>query len=98
MKEIKNEKLEKEEKEVSFPRAILNFSKELNELLVSGGLQNGEELAGTPAIVDCPLGNGHIVMFACNPFWRHITHGSFFLVFNILLHYDHLDSGKESKD
>jgi len=30
-------------------------------------------------------------MFALNPMRRHQTHGSFFLVFNAMLHFDHWD-------
>jgi hypothetical protein len=62
--------------------------------LISGGLANGEELAGAPAVVDCKLGDGHIVMFSINPMWRHETHGSFFLVFNSMIHYKNLDYKK----
>ena len=75
------------------PRTILRFDAE-NELLISGMLAGGRELAGKPAIVDVPKGKGHIVMFANNPMWRFETQGSFFLLFNAMLHFDHLDVGK----
>jgi len=45
-------------------------------------LAGGSELANAPAVVDVPVGQGHVVMFANNPMWRHQTQGSFFLVFN----------------
>ena len=41
-------------------------------------------------MVDAPLGNGHVVLFAINPMWRHITQGQWSLVFNAILHFDHL--------
>ena len=44
-------------------------------------------------VVDSPLGGGHVVLFSMNPMWRGETHGSYFLVFNALLHWDHLDAG-----
>ena len=75
------------------PRTILRFGAE-NELLISGMLAGGRELAGKPAIVDVAKGKGHIVMFANNPMWRYETQGSFFLLFNAMLHFDHLDVGK----
>jgi len=71
-------------------RTILSFTRTVNELLISGGLAGGEELAGTPALVDAPLGTGHVVMFNFNPMWRHETHGSFFLVFNAMLNFKNL--------
>ena len=42
-------------------------------------LAGGSELAGTPAVIDVPLGKGHVVLFGNNPMWRHETHGSFML-------------------
>ncbi len=75
-------------------KTILRFAQKVDDLLISGGLANGEELAGAPAVVDCKLGDGHIVMFSINPMWRHETHGSFFLVFNSMIHYKNLDYEK----
>ena len=77
----------------SGPRAkiILNFSRTVEDLLISGGLAGGTELAGAPALVDAPLGAGHIVMFSFNPMWRHQTQGSFALVFNAMLNFKNLN-------
>ncbi len=75
------------------PRVILRFAAE-KELLISGMLAGGSELANRPAVVDVPVGKGHVVMFANNPFWRHQTHGSFSLLFNALLNFDHLHVGR----
>jgi hypothetical protein len=71
------------------PRVVLRFAPE-KELLVSGMLAGGADLANKAAVVDVPVGRGHIVMFANNPMWRHQTHGSFSLLFNAILHYDNL--------
>ena len=75
------------------PRIVLRFAPE-KELLISGMLSGGSELAGKAAIVDVPVGRGHVVMFANNPMWRHETHGSFSLLFNAILHYDNLGVGR----
>ena len=72
------------------PRTIISYAKNVGELLISGGLAGGEELAGTPALIDASLGNGHVVMFGFNPMWRQETHGSFFLVFNAMLNFKNL--------
>ncbi|MDX2030310.1 MAG: M14 family zinc carboxypeptidase [Blastocatellia bacterium] len=77
----------------SRPRVILRFADEKN-LLVSGMLAGGNELAGKAAVVDIPVGKGHVVMFANNPMWRHQTHGSFSLLFNAALNFDHLHVGR----
>jgi hypothetical protein len=76
------------------PRVVLRFTTDEKKLLISGGLSGGSELTGAPAVVDCELGEGHIVLFSINPMWRHQTHGSYSLVLNAMLHYDHLDAGK----
>jgi len=41
-----------------------------------------------------PLGDGHVVMFSFNPFWRSHTHGSYALLFNVLMHHDALSAGE----
>ena len=80
------------------PRVVLQFNDDADDLLISGMLEGGGELAGTAAVVDVPVGEGHIVMFSINPMWRHETHGSFALVFNTILHWDHLDAGSDEED
>jgi hypothetical protein len=76
------------------PRVVVRFTRDEKKLLISGGLSGGSELAGAPAVVDCKLGEGHVVLFSINPMWRHQTHGSYSLVLNAMLHFNHLDAGK----
>jgi hypothetical protein len=76
------------------PRVVLRFATDEKSLLVSGMLAGGSELAGRPAVIDVPVGRGHVVMFANNPMWRHQTHGSFSLLFNAALNFDHLHVGR----
>ena len=76
----------------AFPRVVLRFAPE-KELLLSGMITSANEIAEKPAVVDVPHGKGHVVLFANNPMWRAETGGSFFLVFNAMLNYDHLDAG-----
>ncbi|HJP90543.1 MAG TPA: M14 family zinc carboxypeptidase [Pyrinomonadaceae bacterium] len=76
------------------PRVVLRFANDEKNLLISGMLAGGNELANRPAVVDVPVGRGHVVMFATNPMWRHQTQGEFFLVFNAALNYDNLGVGR----
>jgi hypothetical protein len=76
------------------PRVVLRFASDEKNLLISGMLAGGSELANAPAVVDVPVGKGHVVLFAINPMWRHQTQGSFFLIFNTALNYNHLDVGR----
>jgi hypothetical protein len=74
------------------PRFVLSFARNAADLLISGGLAAGEELAGSPALADVTLGKGHVVLFSFNPMWRSQTHGSYFFVFNALLNWKNLDA------
>ncbi|HEX5885633.1 MAG TPA: hypothetical protein VFY67_13925, partial [Pyrinomonadaceae bacterium] len=75
------------------PRVVLRFVSDEKNLLISGMLAGANELANRPAIVDVPVGRGHVVMFATNPMWRHQTQGEFFLLFNAALNFDNLSVG-----
>jgi hypothetical protein len=74
------------------PRVVLRFASDEKDLLVSGMLAGASELANAPAVIDVPVGRGHVVMFANNPMWRHQTQGSFFLLFNAALNFNALDT------
>ena len=76
------------------PRVVLRFASDEKSLLISGMLAGAAELTGKPAVIDVPVGKGHVVMFANNPMWRHQTHGSFSLLFNAALNFDHLHVGR----
>jgi hypothetical protein len=76
------------------PRVVLQFPANANDMLLSGTLAGGEAIANRALVVDVPLGTGHVVMFALRPFWRWQTQGAYFLAFNAILNWDHLDAGK----
>lgn len=76
------------------PRVALRFT-EQRDLLVSGLLDGGGDVAQRPVVVDVPLQKGHVVLFANNPIYRGETLGSYSLVFNAILNFDHLDAGRK---
>jgi hypothetical protein len=76
------------------PRVALRFSDQ-RELLVSGLLDGGGDIAQRPAVVDVPVQKGHVVLFANNPIYRGSTIGSYALVFNTMLHWDNLNAGRK---
>ena len=79
---------------VTRPRVVLRYANS-SDLLVSGLLDNGGELAQHAAVIDSPYGEGHVVLFSNNPFWRAETKGSYFLVFNAILNFDNLNAGRK---
>jgi hypothetical protein len=75
------------------PRVPLRFADQA-QLLVSGLLDGGGDIAQRPVVVDAPVDRGHVVMFANNPIYRGTTIGSYFLVFNTILNFDNLNAGR----
>ena len=75
------------------PRVILRYG-DARDLLVSGLLDNGGEIAQHAAVVDVPTERGHVIMFSINPVWRGETQGSYFFVFNAILNFDNLNAGR----
>jgi hypothetical protein len=71
-------------------RVILRFHEKSDSLLVSGLLVAGDELAGKAAVVDAPVGAGHVLMFGIRPLWRWESQGSFALALNAIANWDHL--------
>ncbi len=65
------------------------------ELLVSGLLDGGGDIAQRPVVVDVPVQKGHVVLFANNPVYRGETIGSYPLVLNAMLHWDNLNAGRK---
>src|ERR1019366_4483226 len=76
------------------PRVILRYS-EQRDLLASGLLDGGADIAQRPVVVDVPMEKGHVVLFGNNPVYRGETIGSYFLVFNTILHFDNLNAGRK---
>ena len=79
-----------EQQERMRARPILRFHDKADSLLVSGLLVAGDELAGRAAVVDAPVGAGHVVMFGIRPLWRWESQGSFALAMNAIANWDHL--------
>ena len=79
------------------PRVVLRFSDQ-RDLLVSGLLSGGGNIAQRPVVVDVPLERGHVVLFANNPVWRGSTIGTYALVFNTIMHFDNLNAGRKLDD
>ena len=78
------------------PRVVLRYG-DARDLLVSGLLDGGAEIAQRPMVVDVPVDKGHVVLFSNNPIWRGETHGSYFLVLNAILNSRQPERGTEAR-
>src|SRR6185436_1102150 len=72
------------------PRVIVSFAEKADQLLLSGMLEGGDELAGKPAVILAPRGKGNILLFSINPMWRMKTPGAYALVMNAVRKWDQL--------
>jgi hypothetical protein len=75
-------------------RVIFRYA-DTKELLVSGLIEGGDEIAQHPAVVDVPSGSGHIVLFSVNPVYRGETRGTYSMVLNTILNFDNLNAGRK---
>jgi hypothetical protein len=76
------------------PRVAVRYSQQ-NDLLVSGLLSGGGDIAQRAAVVDSPLEKGHVVLFSINPIYRGETIGTYPLVFNTIMNFDNLNAGRK---
>jgi len=76
------------------PRVVFRYG-DTRELLVSGLLDGGTEIAQHAAVIDVPVEKGHVVLFSNNPIWRGETIGSYSMVFNAIMNFDNLNAGRK---
>jgi hypothetical protein len=75
-------------------RVIFRYADQ-KDLLISGLVEGGNEIAQHPAVVDVPSGKGHVVLFSINPVYRGETRGTYSMVLNTILNFDNLDAGRK---
>ena len=75
-------------------RVIFRYA-DSKELLISGLVEGGDEIAQHAAVVDVPAGKGHVVLFSINPVYRGETRGTYSLVLNTILNFDNLNAGRK---
>jgi hypothetical protein len=77
----------------SRPEVILRFS-DAKTLLLDGLLDKAGSIAEHAVVVDAHLGKGNVLLFGNNPVYRGETIGTYAMVFNAILNYQHL--GREA--
>lgn len=54
-------------------------------------MKGADEIRNNPAIVDVPVGQGQVILFATNPCYRWQNLGEFRMLFNTILNYNRLN-------
>jgi hypothetical protein len=75
-------------------RVVLRYAN-AKDLLISGLVDGGGDIAQHPAVLDVPVGQGHVVLFSINPVYRGETRGTYSLVLNTVLNFDNLNAGRK---
>jgi len=71
------------------PEVILRFA-DGKSLLLDGLLDKSSSLAEHAVVVDAHLGQGNVLLFGNNPVYRGETVGTYAMVFNAILNFQHL--------
>jgi len=71
---------------------------ENKDFVVSGQAWGEENLTGRPAILDMPVGNGHVVAFNFNPMHRDLNRGDQRLLWNTLLNWQAILTAQQEPD
>jgi len=58
--------------------------------VLSGMVRNDDVIIGQPAIIDAPVGRGHVIAYTFNPLHRYLNQQDFALVWNALLNWNDL--------
>jgi len=64
----------------------------------SGLMVGASEIKDRPAIVDLPLGQGQVLMFATNPIYRWQNFGEYRMLYNALFNYKDLRLGIDTNE
>ena len=65
--------------------------------VLSGLMRNPDQIRNRPMVVDAPSGKGRVILFANNPIYRWQTFGEHAMVFNALLFWNDMASGRRSQ-
>ncbi len=60
--------------------------------VLSGLMKGANEIRNKPAIVDVPVGDGQVILFATNPCYRWQNLGEFRMLFNAVMNYKNLST------
>jgi hypothetical protein len=66
--------------------------------LVSGQVWGEQNLIGRPAILDMPVGKGHVVTFNFNPMHRDLNRGDQRLLWNAIINWQAIIAGQPKPD
>ncbi len=71
-------------------KVVVRWSQNADSLLISGLIAGGGEMAGRAAVVDAPVGSGHVILMGTRPWYRWQNQGAMALAFNAIANWNAL--------
>ncbi|MBT0667965.1 hypothetical protein HT136_06245 [Novosphingobium profundi] len=75
---------------------LMRFPGGGKDSVLSGFIRDGDKLKDSPAIINAPVGEGRVLMFATNPIWRWQNWGEFRMLYNAVLNWKELGMTDEA--
>jgi hypothetical protein len=71
-------------------RVVVRWAQNADSILLSGLIAGGAEMAGKAAVVDAPVGAGHVILMGTRPWYRWQNQGAMALAFNAIANWNAL--------
>ncbi len=71
-------------------KVVVRWSQNADSLLISGLIAGGGEMAGRAAVVDAPVGSGHVILMGTRPWYRWQNQGAMAMAFNAIANWNTL--------
>ena len=69
-------------------RVVIRWAQNADSVLISGLIAGGSEMAGKAAVIDAPVGAGHVILMGTRPWYRWQNQGSMALAFNAIANWN----------
>jgi hypothetical protein len=69
-------------------RVVVRWSQNADSLLMSGLIASGGEMAGRAAVIDAPVGSGHVILMGTRPWYRWQNQGAMAMAFNAIANWN----------
>ena len=74
-------------------KVIVRWAQNADSVLISGLIAGGGEMAGKAAVIDAPVGAGHVILMGTRPWYRWQNQGAMALAFNAIANWNALNGG-----
>jgi hypothetical protein len=71
-------------------RVVVRWAQNPDSLLISGLIAAGGEMAGRAAVIDAPVGTGHVILMGTRPWYRWQNQGAMAMAFNAIANWNAL--------